>query len=341
MTGNQLLPQTLTLSAERVVRIVAEHYGLCAYGLKSFDSELSSVFRFDVADGRRFAFKAVPYAPEELRITQWRTGAMERLCALGLPAGRTLRTNDGHAVVVADTERGHVVVHVGEWLGGTPLESVDPSRGIMNAVGRTAASVVSGLESWPVPPAPIAHTWELTRTIETLADTSVSVTDQRIRGLLERAGERFLRGASGVLPELPHSVVHHDLHDSNLLIDPERGEVSGVLDFGDMVWGPRIAELAVAAAYAGRAAADPVEAFLRVAEGWGRIVPLERDEVGVLLDAAIGRLAVNLSVWTARSGGERGGYAAARSARSIHALTALLTANEEQVRARLREYLGE
>ena len=109
-----------------------------------------------------------------------------------------------------------------------------------------------------------------------------------------------------------------------------------MLDFGDMVRGPRIAELAVAAAYAGRAAESPVAAFLQVVEGWGRTVPLLPEEADALLDAAIGRLGVNLAVWTARGGGDRGDYARNRSSRTERVLREFLDADPGPARRRIR-----
>ncbi|GAA1936976.1 hypothetical protein GCM10009689_16780 [Brevibacterium antiquum] len=116
--------------------------------------------------------------------------------------------------------------------------------------------------------------------------------------------------------------------------------MTGVLDFGDMVWGPRIAELAVPAAYASRGAAQPVEAFIQVAEGWGSSIDLQAEEIDLLLEAAIGRLAVNLAVWTARGQSERGGYALSRSKGTERVLREFLCVDADALRRELRRILG-
>lgn len=151
---------------------------------------------------------------------------------------------------------------------------------------------------------------------------------------------RFSREVLPQLDSLPRAVVHHDLHDANLLTSADadgRRYVSGILDFGDTVHGVRVAELAVAAAYAARPCADPVGALLTVLAGWvdagAELTALERQ---VLYPAAIGRLAVNAAVWASRSAGPRGDYARARANGSLDALGRMLAVSTAEVTSDIR-----
>ncbi|WP_269770077.1 phosphotransferase [Brevibacterium antiquum] len=193
---------------------------------------------------------------------------------------------------------------------------------------------------WPQPPIAVSHVWELRRTVDTLSNAMSRVEDPQLWSILDESRTRFLCACDGRMDELPHGVVHHDLHDANLLVDASEEAVTGVLDFGDMVWGPRIAELAVPAAYASRGAAQPVEAFIQVAEGWGSSIDLQAEEIDLLLEAAIGRLAVNLAVWTARGQSERGGYALSRSKGTERVLREFLCVDADALRRELRRILG-
>lgn len=331
---DSVVPETLSLPERAVRALLLEHYGLRAHALQPLESELSTVFRVATAEGRAFACKASAYSERALRIVRWQVGAMERLQRLGIPAGETLPDRAGASVRVAEWDGRPVILHVGGWLEGIPLSEADPSPALMRAVGRTAAAVSAALAEWPAPPAPVSHPWELVRTLRSIDDSLARMPASGARALVEAARDRFLDMA-GRLDALPRQTVHHDLHDSNLLVDGAES-IGGVLDFGDMVRGPRIAELAVAAAYAGRAAESPVAAFLQVVEGWGRTVPLLPEEADALLDAAIGRLGVNLAVWTARGGGDRDAYARNRSARTARVLREFLDADPDAVRRRIR-----
>jgi Ser/Thr protein kinase RdoA (MazF antagonist) len=329
----------LDLSLREIGHLASTLYGVNALAVHRLDSELSAVARLDLESGP-VVFKAVRFSEADAEIARWRAGAVERLGELGVPVGRNFHNRAGELVSVAEAGSGTVIVQLSEWLAGVPLESVAPSRALLVSVGRTAATVARGLVSWPAPPARVEHVWEMVRTTATLREATASVPDAFTRELVESAARRFGEVVDPVLDALPRAVIHHDLHDSNLLVNAETESVSGVLDFGDMVEGPRVAELAVAAAYASRNTEDPVRAFLCVAEGWGRTVGLTDLEIGVVFDAALGRLAVNAAVWSSRRFGARRSYALARSGASARTLARLLQADRGRMGAELRDRLG-
>lgn len=339
MTIDTIAPDSLSLTPAQVAQILETHYRLRATDFVAMQSELSAVYRVELASGRTAAFKAIRYGQEDETLMAWQTSAMERLSELGLPAPATIHTEAGELLALAKTEEGRVVAHLGEWLDGTPLEAVPATPEMMRAVGVTGAQIALALGGVSRPAIQRDHPWVLGRTLESIRDSLTAIEDQHTIVLLQQAAARFEKVVEPVLHELPHAVVHHDLHDSNLLVDEQRELVSGVLDFGDMVWAPRIAELAVIAAYACRGAADPVRAYLGVTAGWATAMPLSAEEVEVLLAASIGRLAVNLAVWSARSGSDRGEYARARSRTTVRGLTALLEANEAEITEQLRRSL--
>lgn len=264
---------------------------------------------------------------------------MDHVNARGIPAGETYRNREGKAVTLAETPSGTVVLHVGEWLPGIPLELAEATPGLMRSVGKTAAGVVTALSDWPDPPAPISHPWELTRTLSSLDTTINEAATSEDRELLVEAADRFRVLVNNRLKPLPHAVVHHDMHDQNLLVRAGTEQVTGVLDFGDMVWGPRIADLAVTAGYGCRNSSDPLASYFEIIAGWGTHVPLEPAEVEVLFAASTGRLAVNLGVWSAHASSDRGDYAQACSASSANTLRALFSADLQEVQSELRALL--
>lgn len=340
MQSHTVAPQALSISQEESTRLLREHYDLDPIRLTTMHSELSTVNRVELTDGRSFVFRASCWTPDEFEATKWRVGAMEHLTELGMPTSRTVPALDDSLVVLADTEEGPAILHVGRWLDGVMLERTTPTPALMKSVGRTAGGVSAGLFSWAPPPIEVGHPWELTRTVETVSSTIGSVKDPSTRALLNETLELFESTVAPKLQTLPRSVIHHDLHDSNLLVDTATESISGVLDFGDMVFGPRIADFVVPAIHAGRAAEDPAEAFLLVAEGWGHTVQLEDEEIALVYNAGLGRLAVNLSVWTHRGKTDRADYARARSERTERTLRLLLTTDRQKILDGLRRHLA-
>jgi hypothetical protein len=96
-------------------------------------------------------------------------------------------------------------------------------------------------------------------------------------------------------------VIHQDAHTWNLIVDPgDPAEISGIIDFGDMVYGPLISELAVAAYLGGRADPSP-QSLVDIVAGFDAVVPLERGDVGVMFDLVLARMAMNLTIIEARA----------------------------------------
>jgi Ser/Thr protein kinase RdoA (MazF antagonist) len=57
--------------------------------------------------------------------------------------------------------------------------------------------------------------------------------------------------------ELRRSIIHGDANDYNVLVDPDSLTVSGLIDFGDMVYSYTVGDLAIALAYVVLGDGDP------------------------------------------------------------------------------------
>ncbi|NJN43441.1 MAG: aminotransferase class III-fold pyridoxal phosphate-dependent enzyme [Anaerolineae bacterium] len=101
------------------------------------------------------------------------------------------------------------------------------------------------------------------------------------------------------LKKLRHQVIHQDAHTHNLLVNQERTEeVIGLIDFGDMVYGPLICELAVAASsfVCEDLSDDPIQVMGELAEAYDRVLPLEAEEIDLLYDLVLARQAMNITI---------------------------------------------
>merc|ERR1712113_891723 len=94
------------------------------------------------------------------------------------------------------------------------------------------------------------------------------------------------------LASLPHSVIHSDLNDTNLLFNSSGTEVLGVIDFGDSIYSCTIFDPAIAAGYYSLGQEDPMLVFQEVLRGYVRVAPklVSVDEVTAFFHAARGRV---------------------------------------------------
>lgn len=124
------------------------------------------------------------------------------------------------------------------------------------------------------------------------APLTQNVQDRSLRRLIEY----FLMGFKNeVLPELPflsRQLIQNDANEWNVLTS--EGVVSGLIDFSDMVCGPRIQELAVSMAYSLMGEDDPIQAGVWMIEGYVEHCSLEPREIPLLYWMLAGRLCTTL-----------------------------------------------
>ena len=92
------------------------------------------------------------------------------------------------------------------------------------------------------------------------------------------------------------SLIHNDANDYNLLATggpPNSPQLTGLIDFGDMLETLLVAEPAIAAAYAIMSTADPAQAAAELCGGFHQAFPLREAEVAVFFAAVAARLALS------------------------------------------------
>jgi hydroxylysine kinase len=321
----------IDLPDDAIVDLLDRHFGIAARGLEPLGSELATVRRVTTDTGVVVA-KVLLDTDVPVRIARWQGDAMVRAAAAGVPVPRLHPSREGETTVRARHGADAIHLQVSDWLGGAPLATITPDAATARDIGATAGRMSRALGRHPAPPLPVRHPWELRRSGEVLRDVLTRIADPDVRGPVAAAEIEFRRVVEPRLPLLPTSVVHHDLNDFNVLVRETTAgpRVSAVLDFGDLVVAPRIAELAVAAAYTARVADDPLDALCAVARGWLEVAPLDDTELSVLRASAIARLAVNLGVWTDRASSSRGAYARDRMMGG-DALIRLLATDDDEV----------
>jgi 4-aminobutyrate aminotransferase-like enzyme/Ser/Thr protein kinase RdoA (MazF antagonist) len=110
------------------------------------------------------------------------------------------------------------------------------------------------------------------------------------------AGYFLLQFETEVLPHisgLRHAYVHHDANDTNILVLDNK--VSGLIDFGDMVYTALINNLAVACTYAMMNHDDPLHAAALVTKGYHNIYPLTEQELDLLYYLIAARLCISVT----------------------------------------------
>ncbi len=298
---NDMLQTTPDFSIEQAKLLLAEHYGLEG-SLSPLDSERDQNFKVAASDGKIYILKIVN-AAEPLVASEFQTELLGHLGvhAPDLPVPHIRKTVSGASL--AETTSGHGVRHllrlVG-WVAGVPLAQASRSDAALESLGSLLGRFDAALKGFMHPGALRDLDWNLCNAGRS-AERLHHIADVDDRALLERFLARFETKVVPMLPKLRSAVIHNDANDWNVLVaHADHDRIAGVIDFGDALYAPVIAEIAIAAAYAGLDHADPIGAAATIARGFHAEYPLLEEEIALLFDLIAMRLVTSVTISASR-----------------------------------------
>lgn len=137
------------------------------------------------------------------------------------------------------------------YLPGVPLAEIKPhTSGLLQDLGQKLGQLSRALADFDHPAVHRDFHWDLANGNRVVNEYSPLIEDADLRKLVLKC--RFEPET-----ELRRSVIHGDANDYNVLVDPETMTVSGLIDFGDMVYSYTVGDLAIALAYVVLGEGDP------------------------------------------------------------------------------------
>lgn len=145
---------------------------------------------------------------------------------------------------------GHLV-RLMTYLPGLPLAAIKPhTSGLLHDLGQRLGQLSRALADFDCPAVHRDFHWDLANGNRVVNEYAALIEDADLRELVLKC--RFEPET-----ELRRSVIHGDANDYNVLVDPESMTVSGLIDFGDMVYSYTVGDLAIALAYVVLGEGDP------------------------------------------------------------------------------------
>jgi 4-aminobutyrate aminotransferase-like enzyme/Ser/Thr protein kinase RdoA (MazF antagonist) len=273
------------------------HFGIEGE-LTSLPSERDQNFRVETADGRGLTFK-ITNAAEPLSAIEFQTALLRHLedCDPDLAVPRIVNTTGGQDYVPIDGADGRYALRLVTYLAGHPLAEQTKTPEILHGIGRLLGRLDRALASFGHPGAHRSFDWEI-RTAPLSRERLHAVADPEQRRLVEKALDIYDSRVTPLLKHLRCGVIHNDANDWNVLVAD--GRVNGLIDFGDAVHSPIVAELAVACTYAMLDEVSPIETAARIVAGYHAEYPLQDAEFAVILDLIMARLAISVTMSAAR-----------------------------------------
>jgi len=215
-----------------------------------------------------------------------------------LPVPRVLRSKAGRSIEATEEGRSEYQIRLLSHLPGRPM-APPWSEARLHQIGLMASRLDRALTAAPMPEKTFPLLWNLAEAHQLLPFLDF-IEDRDLRALVERALLDFSERTLPELRKLPSQLIHNDLSPKNILFSgSDQREVSGIIDFGDIVAMPRIVDLAIAIARFTRPE-DPISPAMRLIGAYSENSPLSTLELATVPSIVQARLAMRVAVWSWR-----------------------------------------
>lgn len=280
---------------------VASLFNIVADGLqvREVDSYDDLVFVLTTALGDGYVMHVYNTARTEnmQRQVECQVRVMARLREHALPVPMVIKSTSGEALVTLDSPvsgASRLLVSMFTYLEGElmPAECAKTDA-LLQHVGEIAGCVSHALVDYEEPDLDYTSDWDM-RVLPKVIRSKLAFIPDAERACAARLADEYQAGVCDMLAKLPHSVLHADLNDTNLLF--KEGRVVGIIDFGDAVLGCSLFEPGITAAYFSLCQPNPMVVFREVLRGYVRRaeVTLSDLEIAAYFHIARGRLLLSV-----------------------------------------------
>jgi 4-aminobutyrate aminotransferase-like enzyme/Ser/Thr protein kinase RdoA (MazF antagonist) len=288
-------PARPSVRPDEATGLVLQHYGIAAQVRElGSNQDRNYLVAPDAPATDRVLFKVdnAMFADDELAAQDL---ALERLAGEGLHVPRPIRGLDGRV-------RQHITVSGGEYRARmlTFVEGVPLSRGgaphpiALEALGRLSAEIAVALAPLEHPGLARTLQWDLRNAMAVVESLAAHVADDALRARVLDAAREAWVALAPLVDDLPVQAIHGDITGDNVVGTWDGGVLlpTGVIDFGDLGHGWRVAELAVTVTGAFMLSRGDIVAAIPTIEGFLSIVTLTPEERTALWPLVVLRAAV-------------------------------------------------
>ncbi|NLR67105.1 aminotransferase class III-fold pyridoxal phosphate-dependent enzyme [Chitinophaga varians] len=281
-----------TFSTTGVVNLLKEHYGLTvtARELEGYDEA-----NFYVTDEQGNAWICkIAGESQHPAFLDAQVRILEHL-ANGDTKGRfqqVVRNVKDEPVTRIATPEELYYIRLYTWLEGQPVVTVKGTRDLYGSWGSLLGKMDKTLENFSHPAMHRDIRWDLAHALDA-RDLLHCIKDPEKKRLAAYFLLQFETEVQPVKHRLRKAYIHNDANDYNILVQNDL--VSGLIDFGDMVYTQLINNVAIACTYAMLEATDPLEAAVAVVKGYHEAYPLTPEETDLLYYLIAVRLCISVT----------------------------------------------
>ncbi len=278
--------------------IASAYYDIKPVDIRTLPSELDRNYHLRAPNGEGFVLKFAHSSVSD-GVLDLQNKTLQHLQSTMRIIPQLVSTTHGEETLRVSAGNGDIYrARLLRYIEGVPLSEFRPhSEALLTDIGTQLGLLSAAMESFRHAEKRLHYRWN----IRNLGDIARFADDlpPRKKSLLERFLRQFMDEVLPALPRLRHSFTYNDPNDSNILIaarDREPTGVAGMIDFGDMVYGPTVIDLAVALAYIMMESDRPLEKAAPVIRAYHREFPLREEEIGLLFPLIAARLCLSVCI---------------------------------------------
>ncbi|MGO4654686.1 aminotransferase [Ensifer sp. 2YAB10] len=283
------------VSAEEARALLAEHYGLSGT-ISELGSQQDRNYRIDTGE-QRYVLKIcrAEYGPLELEA---QNAALQHLSdrLTSARVAEVVSSLKGEAIESVTVREQDYRIRLLSFLDGEPLtRRKHLSREAVSALGALAGRLAAALQDFEHPGLERELQWDLRRAGPVVLHLLADMPDQQRKKRIAEIMVGAMRRLQPLTAELRIQAIHHDVTDDNVVSQPDasgRAIPDGVIDFGDILKGWLVAELAVTCASLLHHADGDPWFILPAVKAFHAACPLTEVELRALWPLIVARAAV-------------------------------------------------
>ncbi|MEP7457373.1 phosphotransferase [Phyllobacterium sp. SB3] len=322
------------VSPAEIERIIHDGYGINT-SATLFTSERDVTAHVTGKDGREYIFK-IANVSEDPVVIEFQNQALFHIESVNpsLPVPKVVTSSAGSMEIYVDLSKERHVARLLSYLHGIPVYKTASTRAQRQQLGAMLARLTLALKDFTHPASSHKILWDLKHTAR-LQPLTCHIAGDAKRAIVERVIEHFCETIKPREDLFRHQVVHNDFNPHNVLLNPSNhDEVSGVLDFGDIVAAPIIYDVAVACSYLMPPSGPPLAYAADFLSAYHKIFPLLSEEIDILFDLINTRNAMTVTIteWRAQRYPENSEYILRNNPRASLAIERLSLVSRNEAR---------
>ena len=285
-------------SPDEASAIAKTHYDIHPASIKALPSELDRNYHLVTTKGEQYVLKIAHRSVSDAVLNlQNETLKHLRATTDTFPA-LIAATNSADTIRITCAHGEHYRVRLLRYIEGIPLSDFRPhSDELLADIGAQLGMLSAAMDRFSHHEKRLEYRWNI-RNLSEVARYGEDLPPAK-KSLLAHFAQLYENEVMPALPELRHSFTYNDANDTNILVHadgPEPPRVAGMIDFGDMVYSPAVADLAVTLAYIMMHSPRPLETAAPVIRAYHRAFPLEEGEIRLLYPLIAARLCLSVCI---------------------------------------------